>query len=99
MEFHPPAWITIRYTEANMLIAAKGTIPKPLRRNIMFIACNLRRIGNILTMYVLKEYLRILSSLFVCLFDLKWGILKLSWDFCHAIPAGNPEINLRLKPA
>jgi len=66
---------------------------------LMFIAYNLRRIGNILTMNVLKEYLRILSSLFMCLFDLKWGILKLSRDFCYAIPARNSEITLRLKPA
>jgi hypothetical protein len=35
----------------------------------MFIAYNLRRIGNILTREVLKEYLRILDSLFltICL--------------------------------
>jgi transposase len=34
----------------------------------MFIAYNLRRIGNILTMNVLKEYLRILGSLFLTVF-------------------------------
>jgi hypothetical protein len=36
---------------------------------LMFIACNLRRIKNILTMNVLKEYLRILSSLFLGIFS------------------------------
>jgi len=37
---------------------------------LMFIAYNLRRIGNILTMNVLKEYLRMLASLFLAIFDL-----------------------------
>ena len=66
---------------------------------LMFIAYNLRRIGNILTMNVLKEYLRILSSLFMCLIGLKWVILRLSRDFCYVIPTRNAEISLRLKPA
>jgi hypothetical protein len=65
----------------------------------MFIAYNLRRIGNILTMNVLKEYLRMLSSLFMCLFDLKGVVLKRSRGLCYVIPARTVEINLRLKPA
>ena len=40
----------------------------------MFIAYNLRRIGNILTREMLKEYLRILASLFLALSDLLRGI-------------------------
>src|SRR3990172_11293217 len=36
----------------------------------IFIAYNLRRIGNILTIDVLKEYLRMLASLFFAIFDL-----------------------------
>jgi len=42
---------------------------------LMFIAYNLRRIGNILTRDRLKEYLRILISLFLTIFDLPRGIL------------------------
>ena len=42
----------------------------------MFIAYNLRRIGNILTKDQLKEYLRILVSLFSTDFDLLRSILK-----------------------
>jgi hypothetical protein len=37
---------------------------------LMFIAYNLRRIGNILTREVLKEYLRILVSSILGIFDL-----------------------------
>jgi transposase len=44
----------------------------------MFIAYNLRRIVNILTPQVLKEYLRMLVSLFFNKIDLPWAILKLS---------------------
>ena len=40
----------------------------------MFIAYNLRRIGNILTREMLKEYLRILASLFLAISDLLRGI-------------------------
>jgi hypothetical protein len=40
----------------------------------MFIAYNLRRIGNILTKDVLKEYLRMLVSLFLAVFGLNRGI-------------------------
>ena len=42
-----------------------------------FIAYNLRRIGNILTMEVLKEYLGMLVSLFLTAFGLPERILKL----------------------
>jgi hypothetical protein len=42
----------------------------------MFIAYNLRRIGNILTRDLLKEYLRILISMFLTIYDLLRGILK-----------------------
>jgi len=65
----------------------------------MFIAYNLRRICNILTPNVLKEYLRILSCLFMSLFDFSEPILKLSGVL-------NPEISVlavkkhpRFKPA
>jgi transposase len=42
----------------------------------MFIAYNLRRIGNILTRDRLKEYLRILLSLFLIVFNLHRGSLE-----------------------
>ena len=41
----------------------------------MFIAYNLRGISNILTREVLKEYLRILISVFLTFYDLLRGIL------------------------
>ena len=41
----------------------------------MFIAYNLRRLGNILTRDLLKEYLSILVSLFLTIYDLQRGIL------------------------
>ena len=43
----------------------------------MFIAYNLRRIGNILTMNVLKEYLRILVPLFLTVFETIRAILTI----------------------
>ena len=39
---------------------------------LIFIAYNLRRLGNILTREVLKEYLRILASSISIIFDLSW---------------------------
>jgi len=45
---------------------------------LMLIAYNLRRIGNILTQGVLKEYLRMLVSLFLAIFDLLRSILMIS---------------------
>jgi len=42
----------------------------------MFIAYNLRRIGNILTLNVLKEYLRMLVSVFLAIFDLTGVVLR-----------------------
>ena len=81
------------------VLTKKGISRASADVGLMFIAYNLRRIGNILTMNVLKEYLRILYSLFMCLFDLKWVILKLPRGLCYVSPARTVEINLRLKPA
>ncbi len=47
----------------------------------MLIAYNLRRIGNILTMNLLKEYLRILVSMFLTVFGLLRGKLLISEEF------------------
>lgn len=65
----------------------------------MFIAYNLRRIGNILTMNVLKEYLRILIALFFVKIDLTWAILKLSEALDPTIPGLTVKKRLKLKLA
>jgi hypothetical protein len=51
------------------ILTRKGVTRASADAGLMFIACNLRRIKNILTMNVLKEYLRILSSLFLGIFS------------------------------
>jgi len=64
----------------------------------MFIAYNLRRIGNILTMNVLKEYLRILMPVFLTIDDLLRAILmhfKRS-DFMKIISPRKTEPLLKL---
>jgi transposase len=65
----------------------------------MFIAYNLRRISNIMTINVLKEYLRMLSCLFMSLFDLSGAILKLSEALYLTIPGLTVNTRLRPKPA
>ena len=49
---------------------------------LMFIAYNLKRIGNILTRDRLMEYLRILLSLFLAIFDLI-GVSLREYDVCN----------------
>jgi transposase len=58
------------------ILTKKGKERASADVGFMFIAYNLRRIGNILTKDQLKEYLRILVSLFSTDFDLLRGILK-----------------------
>jgi len=62
----------------NYILPKKGIARAGSDVGFMFIAYNLRRIGNILTMNVLKEYLRILISLFRTVFDLFTAILMSS---------------------
>jgi len=52
------------------ILTKKGKARAGSDVGLMFIAYNLRRIGNILTIDVLKEYLRMLASLFLAIFDL-----------------------------
>jgi transposase len=59
----------------NYILTKKGIARASSDVGLMFIAYNLRRIGNILTMNVLKEYLRILVYLFLTIYDLLRGIL------------------------
>jgi transposase len=54
----------------NYILTKKGIERASSDVGFMFIAYNLRRIGNILTQDVMKEYLRILVSLFLAIFDL-----------------------------
>jgi hypothetical protein len=44
--------------------------------SLMFIAYNFRRIGNILTLKVLKEYLGMLVSFFLAISDLTGAVLR-----------------------
>jgi len=57
------------------ILTKKGISRASSDVGFMFIAYNLRRIGNILTMNVLKEYLRILMPVFLTIDDLLRAIL------------------------
>jgi len=81
------------------ILTKKGKARASADVGLMFIAYNLRRIGNILTMNVLKEYLRMLSCLFTSLFDLSGAILKLFEALDPTIPGLTVNTRLRLKPA
>jgi transposase len=59
----------------NYILTKKGIDWASADVGFMFIAHNLRRIGNILTKDLLKEYLRVLVSLFLPIYDLLRGIL------------------------
>jgi len=58
------------------ILTKKGKARASADVGLMFIAYNLRRIGNILTMNLLKEYLGILVSVFLAIFDLTGAVLK-----------------------
>jgi hypothetical protein len=51
----------------------------------MFIAFNLRRIANILTPNVLKEYLRILLSSFLSVLELITGKIVITEGICFSV--------------
>lgn len=71
------------------ILTKKGISRASADVGFMFIAYNLRRIGNILPMNVLKEYLRILASLFSPITDLfrrkisRSGVLFFAKVICH----------------
>jgi transposase len=54
----------------NYILTKKGIARASSDVGFIFIAYNLRRIGNILTMKVLKEYLMVLATLFLAISDL-----------------------------
>jgi transposase len=56
------------------ILTKKGISRASSDVGFMFIAYNLRRIGNILTMDVLKEYLKVLASLFLAILGFIRGI-------------------------
>jgi transposase len=58
------------------ILTKKGIKRASADVGFMFIAYNLRRIGNILTSDRLREYLRILLSLFLLVFNLQRGSLE-----------------------
>jgi len=57
------------------ILTKKGKSRASADVGLMFIAYNLRRIGNILTLKVLKEYLGMLVSLILAIFDLTGAVL------------------------
>jgi hypothetical protein len=75
----------------NYILTKKGTARASADVGFIFIAYNLRRIGNILTMNVLKEYLRMLASLFLAVFDL---IRRIS-EVCDAILIPYAQMSLK----
>ena len=75
------------------ILTKKGKSRASSDVGIMFIAYNLRRIGNILTWNVLKEYLRILVSLFFATVDLIRAVLKSSEDILIPIPVFQVKIH------
>jgi len=82
----------------NYILTKKGIARAGSDVGLMFIAYNLRRIGNILTMNVLKEYLRMLASLFLAIFDLIRSISEVCVGIlvpCIQMPVRN---RLSLKP-
>jgi transposase len=63
----------------NYILTKKGMVRAGSDVGLMFIAYNLRRIGNILTKNALKEYLKALASLFLTIFDLNMAIFVTSY--------------------
>jgi hypothetical protein len=58
------------------ILTKKGKARARADVGFMLVAYNLRRIGNILTMKVLKEYRGILVSVFLAIFDLTGADLR-----------------------
>jgi hypothetical protein len=58
------------------ILTKKGKARAGADVGFMLIAYNLRRIGNILTLNLLKEYLRVLVSLLLAIFGLTGAILR-----------------------
>jgi len=75
------------------ILTKKGIARAGSDVGFMFIAYNLRRIGNILTMNVLKEYLRILASVFLTIFDLIRSISEV----CDGILFPGIQIPVKMK--
>ena len=67
------------------ILTKKGIKRAGSNVGLMFIAYNLRRIGNILTPEVLKEYLRMFVSLFPARFDLSGVIFVMFKRFKPAV--------------
>jgi transposase len=77
----------------NYILTKKGIARAGSDVGFMFIAYNLRRIGNILTMNVLKEYLKALASLY---FDILGLIMGIS-EVCDRIIFSGIQIPVKIK--
>jgi hypothetical protein len=75
----------------NYILTKKGMARAGSDVGFMFIAYNLRRIGNILTRDVLREYLKMLVSMFLTVFNLLRGKLLISEELIFA------RVNLPLR--
>jgi len=95
---HPYGTIK-RQWEFSYILTKKGITWASSDVGFMFIAYNLKRILNILTMDVLKEYLRILYSLFQAVFDLSERICRISESLEPAIIKTIRKNHLWLKTA
>jgi transposase len=79
----------------NYILTKKGIKRASADVGFMFIAYNLRRIGNILTGDLLKEYLRMLVSLLLTYYDLLRGIM-LQYQRSFFMEQVSVSINLAL---
>jgi len=70
----------------NYILTKKGMERASSDVGLMLIAYNFRRIGNILTKDLLKEYLRILVSLFFEIKDLIWSKISSSGTITFCLP-------------
>lgn len=90
----PPYGTLKRQWGFSYILTKKGIDSASSDVGLMFIAYNLRRIGNILTMKVLKEYLKILVTSFFELFDRPGRYLMISGESFLAkiiLPKENSE--------
>jgi len=75
------------------ILTKKGIKRASADVGLMFIAYNLRRIANILTKDRLREYLQILLSLFLTIFDLRRDHLRRSDDLLYQTSFNLTKIN------
>jgi len=77
----------------NYILTKKGIARAGSDVGFMFIAYNLRRIGNILTINVLKEYLKALVSLY---FDIS-GLIRGISEVCDGILFHSLQMQVKMR--